>query len=443
MKIKEIIDICDGKLVCGNIDLDINSFCKDTRRINKGDLYLGIKGDSFDGNIFYKEAFSNGAIACILDNEDVIDNIDKNMTIILVDDTVEALAKLAKYKRSLYDIPVVAITGSVGKTSVKDIVYHVMKSEYNVLCTKGNLNNHIGLPLTILELQDHDALVVEMGMNHFNEIHELSNIAKPSLAIITNIGTAHIGNLGSRENILKAKLEILGGLSNDGMLIINNDNDLLHTLDYDNMITIGIDNESDYMATDICEEAFSSSFYVDGEYITIPVGSRAFIYNALFAYAVGRKLGIKSDKIKSSLSNFKLSPHRLEIVEGKNKTIIDDTYNASLDSVRNSLALLSKVEGRQVFIFADILEVDNFGEDIHKDVGYACCDSNIDVVICVGEMAKYTYEVTNENDIESYFFNNNSELIDEIDNILMDDDTILIKGSHSMNLLEVVDYLRK
>ena len=443
MKIKEIIDICDGKLLCGDINLEIKHFCRDTRTINAGDIYIGIKGDSFDGNSFYKEAFNKGAIACILDNEDIINDIDSDMTIVLVDDTVKALMKLAKYKRSLYDIPVVAITGSVGKTSVKDIVYHVMKSEYNVLCTKGNLNNHIGLPLTILELQDHDALVVEMGMNHFNEIHELSNIAKPTLAIITNIGTAHIGNLGSRENILKAKLEILDGLSNDGMLIINNDNDLLHTLDYDNMITIGIDNDSDYMATEIEEGVFSSTFYVDEEYINIPVGSRAFIYNALFAYAVGRKLGIKSDKIKSSLGNFKLSPHRLEIIEGKNKTIIDDTYNASLDSVRNSLGLLSKVEGRRVFIFADILEVDSFAEEIHKDVGYACSDNNIDVVICVGDMAKYTYEVVKENGIENYFFSNNSELICEIDNILMDDDTVLIKGSHSMNLLEVVDYLRK
>lgn len=438
--VRDIINVCNGVLIQGNDELECKTFTKDTRTINVGDIYVGIKGEMHDGNTFYMEAFDKGASACILDNESVIQKVDKDKTIILVDDSVKAIGALAKYKRSLYNIPVVAITGSVGKTSVKDMIYSVMKMKYNVLATKGNYNNEIGLPLTILGLDKHDALVVEMGMNHFNELHYLSNIAKPTLAVITNIGTAHIGNLGSRENILKAKLEILDGM-NGGTLFINNDNDMLKTVKYDNLITIGIDNKSDYMAHDINMKAFSEEFYINDEYINLPVGSKAFIYNALFAYAVGRKVGISEENIIKALETFKLSPHRLEMIHTDEYTIIDDTYNASLDSVKNSLGLLSKVDGRRVFIFADILEVDSYGEEIHKNVGLACVDDDIDVVICVGKLAKYTYEIIKDNDKECYYFDDNDKLIQEIDKIIKKDDTILIKGSHSMNLLEIVNYL--
>ena len=440
--VRDIINICNGVLIQGNDELECKTFTKDTRTINVGDIYVGIKGEVHDGNTFYMEAFDKGASACILDNESVIQKVDKDKTIILVDDSVKAIGALAKYKRSLYNIPVVAITGSVGKTSVKDMIYSVMKMKYNVLATKGNYNNEIGLPLTILGLDKHDALVVEMGMNHFNELHYLSNIAKPTLAVITNIGTAHIGNLGSRENILKAKLEILDGM-NGGTLFINNDNDMLKTVRYDNWITIGIDNKSDYMAHDINMKAFSEEFYINDEYINLPVGSKAFIYNALFAYAVGIKLGISKENIVKALESFKLSPHRLEMKNTDKYTIIDDTYNASLDSVKNSLGLLSKIRGRKVFIFADILEVDNFEEEIHKNVGMAINDNGIDVVICVGKMAKYTYQVVSDSGKEAYYYENNSELIHDIDGILKDGDTILVKGSHSMNLIEVVKYLSK
>ena len=203
--IKDILEICNGKLISGNENLECVNFTNDTRQINKGDIYVGIKGEVFNGNKFYKEAISKGASACIIDDGSILDGEYYGAAIVLVDDSVKAIQELAKYKRSLYNIPVVAVTGSVGKTSVKDMVYAVVSSEYKTLCTKGNMNNHIGVPLTILGLREHSALVVEMGMNHLGEIHVLSNIAKPTIALITNIGTAHIGNLGSRENILKAK----------------------------------------------------------------------------------------------------------------------------------------------------------------------------------------------------------------------------------------------
>lgn len=439
--VRDILRICNGILYSGNEDIKCINFTKDTRALNTGDVYVGIKGEVFNGNNFYKEAFDKGASVCILDRDAIIDDKYKNKTIILVDATIKAIQELAKYKRSLYNIPVIAVTGSVGKTSVKDIINHVVSSQYKTLCTSGNMNNHIGVPLTILGLNDHEVLIVEMGMNHFGEIHTLSNIAKPTIGVITNIGTAHIGILGSRENILKAKLEITDGMIN-GTLIINNDNDLLRTVKYNNLITIGIDNKSDYMAHDINDKVFSSSFYIGEEYINIPVGSMAFVYNSLFAYAVGKKLGISDEKIVKALESFKLTEHRLELIEHKNYRIIDDTYNASLDSVNNALSMLSKVKGRKVFIFGDILELDEFAKDIHKEVGNSVLNNHIDVLITVGENAKETYSVVYDNNVEAYHYDNNSDMLKEIDDIIVHGDTILVKGSHGMKLIEVVEHLK-
>ena len=204
MKVKDILKVTDGELVIGNENLECENFSKDTRTIQNGDIYIGIKGENFDGNKFWNTAFDNGAEAVIVQNVEFSkEQMEKysNKTIIKVEDTLKALYEIAKYKRSLYDIPVVAITGSVGKTSTKDIIASVVSTKYKTLKTEGNNNNNIGLPLTILKLKDHEALVVEMGMNHFGEISLLTDIAKPTLAVITNIGTSHIGNLGSRENI--------------------------------------------------------------------------------------------------------------------------------------------------------------------------------------------------------------------------------------------------
>lgn len=439
MTVKDIIKICNGKLLCGDENIVCENFSKDTRTIHTGDVYVGIKGDNFDGNLFYKDAIKTGASVCILDNEDVVD--EKFGTIIIVNDSILALGALASYKRDLYDIPVIAVTGSVGKTSVKDMIHEVLKMKYNVLCTKENFNNNIGVPLTILGLKNHDALIVEMGMNHMGELSYLTKIAKPTMAIITNIGTAHIGNLGSRENILKAKLEVLDGM-NGGKLFINNDNDMLQKVQYDNLVTVGIENKSDFMATNIKEDAFSSKFKINNDDIKLNVGSNAFIYNALFAYAVGESLNVPKNNIEIALKSFKLSPHRLEKFETKKYTIIDDTYNASLDSVKNSLGLLSKILGRKVFIFADILEADGFTKEIHEDVAESIIENKIDVTICVGNQSKYTYEKLKTNNIETYYFENNNDLINNLNSILKEKDTILIKGSHSMKLIEVVNYLK-
>lgn len=452
--VKDVLDICNAKLLSGDKNLLLENFSKDTRTINKKDVYIAIKGESFDGNMYIDDAFSKGASCCIIDNDEYIDTKKyKEKTIIKVDDSIKCLQELAKYKRSLYNIPVIAITGSVGKTSTKDIVYEVVSKKYKTLKPMGNLNNHIGLPLTILKLKDHEALVVEMGMNHFKEISLLTNIAKPNIAIITNIGTAHIGNLGSRENILKAKLEITETLSKENTLIINNDNDLLHNevsnlKDKYKLITIGINNKSDYNATNIKDNIFSSTFNIDNDSININVGSPAFIYNSLVAYAVGKILKIASKDIIDAIANFKLSEHRLEKKISKSGiTIIDDTYNANQDSMINALTLLSKVKNkRRVAILGDILELGNYSKEIHQNIGKTITPNNLDLLITIGKESKYIKEEALKNNFDNnkiYSYKDYEETINNITSIVKKDDIVLLKASHGMKLSKVVDELVK
>ena len=453
--VKDLIKEAKGELFCGDENLELTNFSKDTRQINEGDCYVGIKGENFDGNKFFMDAFEKGASCCILEKKSFDYNINKdniNKTIILVDDSIKAIQDLAHYKRNLYDIPVVAVTGSVGKTSTKDMVYSVLKEKYNCLRTEGNFNNHIGLPFTILKLKDHDALIVEMGMNHLGEISLLSKIANPTVGIITNIGTAHIGNLGSRENILKAKLEILDGMMENGTLIINNDNDLLHK-NVDkikkkvNVVTIGINNDSDYMAKNIEDLVFESNFTVDNKNVHVNAPGEVFIYNSLVGYAAGKSLKISSKNIINGINNFKLSENRLEKSKNKNGVvIINDCYNASYDSVVNSIDLISKTNNsRKILLFGDILELGDYSEDIHRKIGEYIINKDVDYTILVGNNVKYTKDelIKNGYNKENVFlFKKESDTYEFLDNFLEKGDIILIKGSHGINLINVVNYLK-
>lgn len=445
--VKDIIEKYDGVLIQGNISEILDNFSKDTRTINKGDIYVGIKGESFDGNSFFKDAFDKGAKCAILDTkcwtwEDLKKYHDK--TIVFVDDTIKCLQFLARYKRSIYNIPVIAVTGSVGKTSTKDMITSVLKTEYKVLSTMGNNNNHIGLPLTILRLKDEEVMVLEMGMNNPGEISLLTDIARPTIAVITNIGTAHIGNLGSRENILKAKLEITEGLS--GSLIINNDNDMLHNnqniMKADSIITIGIDNQSDYMATNI--NSTLNKFTIEGNPIECSISSKVFIYNSLIAYTVGKLCKVKIENIAKGIKNFKPSGNRLEYKKTKNNImVIDDTYNASLDSIKSSLEILKNTNSeRKIAIIGDVLELGDYSEAIHKEIGKELLESNLDLIITIGEYTKYTDSYLKTNGYNKvYHFNREEDSHDFLANHLKPNDTVLIKGSHAMNLKNTAWYI--
>ena len=440
MKIKEILKITNGKLICGDEDLDIQNFEKDTRIIQKGDMYVAIKGEKFDGNDFYKDAINKGAVACLMSKEPD----EKIGSIVLVENTVKAIQQIAAYKRSQVDIPVVAVTGSVGKTSTKDIVAAVMSQKYKVLKTQGNLNNDIGLPFTLLRLHDENAIVVEMGMNHFGEISLLTSIAKPTLAIITNIGTAHIGNLGSRENILKAKLEILEGLQGNSV-IINNDNDLLSdwaekNKEKYNIITYGINNKnSKYVAEDIHSYEDRSEYRIDGKKVVVPVGGEHFVLNSLCAIAVGRYFDIPMAKITEGISGFELTKGRMEIEKAKcGASIINDTYNANYDSMKAAIEYLEKIEGkRKIAVLGDMKELGEYSESLHRKVGEEVKD--IDILITIGELAKCIEETADVR--EMLHFDNNESALEYLKKIMKKDDIILLKASNSMKFGDIAKEL--
>lgn len=448
MKISEILLSTKGLLLNGNEDDLVESFSIDSRNINNNDFFIAIKGEKFDGNDFIFDVLNKGCKGVIFDkNIDIDFKKYKDKIFIKVNNSIKALQDMARYKRSLYDIPVVAITGSVGKTSTKDIIASVMSEKYNVLKTEGNHNNHIGLPLTLLKLKDHNAMCIEMGMNHFNEISLLTNILKPTIAVITNIGTAHIGNLGSRENILKAKLEILEGLEDNGKIIINNDNDLLHKWYIDNkakynIITYGIENESKYQAKNIINEIENSTFDINNvtKNIFVPVPGNHFIYNSLCAFAVGKILNISNEMIKEGIKKFELSKNRIENIDLPNDIrLISDCYNANYDSMKAAIELLSKYKERKIAVLGDMLELGKYSEEIHSNIGKLIND-NIDILICSGKMSKYIYNNSKTN--KKYYCNNNKEVEELLKDIILPKDTILFKASNSMNFTEIVNNIK-
>lgn len=449
LKIKDILKICKGTLLCGKEDTICENFSKDTRTINKEDVYVGIRGENFDGNTLYKEAFENGASCCILQGIK-IDEMEvqkyKDKSIILVEDTIKAIGQLANYKRSCYNIPVIAITGSVGKTSTKDVVASVMSQKYDVLKTQGNLNNHIGLPLTILGLKNHTALVVEMGMNALGEISTLTNIAEPTLAVITNIGTSHIGELGSRENILKAKLEILEGIKDNKVIVINNDNDLLHkwvekTNEQCEKITYGIENNSMIMAKDIkLYETGSSYILENGEKkykVEVPVGGMHFVYNSLCAISVGLHYDISIEDIIIGIKEFELTKRRMDIKKSKqNIIVINDSYNASYDSMKASIEYLASIKGnRKIAVLGDMFELGKFEKDLHEKVGEEVVKNNIDILVTIGNSSRYISNMAKKlgmNDKNIYHFVDKNEGIQNLKNIIKQEDIVLVKASNGM-----------
>lgn len=427
-------------------DKNVNGFSKDTRTIIDDEAYIALKGDSYDGNSFILDAYKKGAVLAISDNpnDDIINYVkENNKNLIVVEDSIKALQELAAYKRSLYNIPVVAITGSAGKTSTKDMIASVLAQKYKVLKTPGNLNNHIGLPLTILSLKEHEVLVVEMGMNHFGEISLLSKIAKPTIALITNVGTAHIGILGSRENILKAKMEILDGLIENGTIILNNDDDMLYTQidSLDNVISYGINSDSDFKAENCRLNELTSSFEYNDEIINLNISGEHFIYNALAAIAVGTTLGVSLEKIKEGLLTFEISNNRMKIIKNNKYTIIDDSYNANYDAMVYCLKYLNNLNGRKIGVLGDMLELGEHSIELHKKIGHKINELDLDLIITVG---KDSVNINQEiNDTPNYHFSNNEDAIKYLKENLQKDDCVLIKASHGLNFKQIVDELKQ
>lgn len=459
LTIENIINITGGNLLTGNNEETCINFSKDTRTIKNGDIYIGIKGEKFDGNLFWKEALENGAKGVILQNvkiseEEINKYVDKN--IIIVENTLEALYKIASYKRDLYEVPVIAITGSVGKTSTKDIVANVVSQKYKTLKTIANHNNNIGLSFTILNAdEDIEAMVLEMGMNHFGEIDLLSKIAKPNICIITNIGTSHIGNLGSRENILKAKLEILNGAKNP-YIIVNNDNDLLHKWAIENkeefkIKTYGIKKPSDVQPSNVIVKEDKSQVEIQirnqENIIEVPVGGEHFVLNSLCAIEVGILLNIKNEEIKNGIETFKLTKNRMDIKILKNQIkIINDAYNASVESVEAIIKYVQNIEAnRRIAVLGDIFEVGKYSKEIHEKIGEIVCKNNIDILICSGENAKYIVNSAKEKGFKKenvYYLEDKEEIVELIKKIVQPQDLVIFKASNGMKFYDIAEKVK-
>lgn len=452
--VNDILERVNGTVLCGLCDAEFAGACIDSRIVQSDEAYFALKGERTDGTLYCGDAIKNGAKVCFVENnifsDEDLNKFAKSATIVLVPNVEDALVEIAKAKRSLYDIPVVAITGSVGKTSTKDVIAEVMAQKFNVQKTQGNKNNRLGVPLTIMSLRDHDALVIEMGMNHLGEIHELTNIAKPTLSVISNIGTSHIGNLGSRENILKAKLEILDGMTNK-KVIINNDNDMLHkwNLEDENAekITFGIHEKSIYMASKIKMTEKSNEFCVElnsNEYeFTTQKPGEVFILNALSAIAVGMEYDIPIDKMQKAIANAEITKNRLDIEKVNDILLIKDYYNASFESIKPSLEYLANLDrGRKIAVLGDIKEVGSFSKEIHEKVGKEVAKNKIDMLVTVGEEAKNIAKMAVEEGMNAknvYSCDLNEQAIKILNNMLVQGDTVLLKASNSMKFGEIYD----
>ena len=449
--VRDLIKHCNCKLLIGSLDEKVNECFINSKEVTDGGCFFGIRGENIDGSIFYKDAFDKGANICVLSKMKDLDlNGYDDKTVVIADDTTKTLQLLATYKRSLFKGEVIGITGSVGKTSTRRMITNILKSKYKVLSTSGNQNSQLGLPLTILRLTDEDVMVLEMGMSNLGEMHNLSVIAKPTMAVITNVLDSHIENLGSRKNILKAKLEILDGMmDNGGLLFLNNDNDLLHTYNISSnkikVYTYGILNESDYMAYDV-KPGIITNFSTD--YITDlnVLGGGIFVYNALIAIFIGNVLGIDKQLIKEKINKTTGEKHRLQLIELKDGiTLIDDTYNANFESMSAALEFLSMFKNRKIAVLGDMLELGKISKKTHKRLGKKVADAGVNCLITIGKhsklIGKNTKKMSKGKTIVKHFKNETSSRC-YIKNIVKPNDVILIKASNGIKLVNLVNYIQ-
>lgn len=444
LRISEIAKACGGVY---NIDAEITSVAIDTRKIEKGCLFICIKGERFDAHRFIEEAFEKGAAAVMVSAD-----IETDMPYVKVDDTAKQLLNLSGYYRNKFDIPVIALTGSVGKTTTKEFTHLVVNSKYNSIKTQGNLNNEIGLPQMLFKIDKSiEAAVIEMGMNHFGEIHRLAEAARPTMGIITNIGVSHIENLGSREGILKAKLEMLDGLPKGAPLLLNGDNDLLSSVRNDDykIYFYAVEGDADFKAVNITEAFNSTSFTVEyfgkKESVTIPVIGMHNVYNALAAFAAGILLDVEPKAAAAALGSYVPSGMRQRVVNVNGITSIEDCYNASPDSMRAGLAALAATQAdKRIAVLSDMLELGEYSADAHCEVGKMAAEYKIDYLLCVGKDAQYIVKGAEENGLSKAFhFESKQALTEKLYEIAKAGDAVLFKASRGMKLEAVISEIYK
>lgn len=417
--------------------------CTDTRKIQPGSLFVCLRGERFDGHTFASQAAQLGAAALLVDHP-----VDADVPQLVVTDTGKALLQLAGWYRRRFWLPVVGLTGSVGKTTTKEFIALVLGAKYNTLKTQGNLNNEIGVPQMLFRLEDsHTAAVIEMGMNHFGEISRLTRAVAPTVGLITNIGVSHIENLGSRAGILQAKLEILEGMAPDAPLIVNADNDMLRTVKLGDrpLLTFAIDDQSaDFTATDIAEQGSTTAFTVHHSTftrpVTIPTVGIHNVYNALAAMAVGYVTGVDPAAAAAALANYVPAGMRQNLVQVGGVQVIEDCYNASPDSMRAALQTLGKLPvHRRYAVLGAMLELGDYAKEAHTQVGKMAAENGIDGVLAYGADAAYIVEAAKQAGLENArLFDTKEALAQALAQQVQPGDGVLFKGSRGMHLEDVM-----
>jgi UDP-N-acetylmuramoyl-tripeptide--D-alanyl-D-alanine ligase len=421
----------------------------DSRKIKTGDIFAPIVGERVDGHDFIQKAFEAGAVCCFCEKDC---DIKQGQYGISVKSVVKAMLDLAEYIIKELSIPVVAVTGSVGKTTTKDMIASVLEQKYNVLKTAGNYNTNIGMPLMAAQMtREHNIAVLEMGMNSFGEIHNLSIAAKPKIAVITNVGVAHMEMLGSREGILKAKSEIFDGMNEKGIAILNSDNDKLQTLEgkiKQNILWYGIENKKGIYADNIkingieaitCDIHTTKGIFKAN--ITVP--GEHMVMNTLAATAVGLELGLTLEQIQKGIASFVPTKMRMNIIKTNGLTIINDVYNANPVSMKSSLDVLAVAQGRKVAILGFMGELGEKQAQMHKEVGEYVGEKNIDVLISIGEVADiYNEGAKQKGTKEVYHFDTQEDFWQNGISLLKEGDTVLIKASRSKQFEKTVEKLQ-
>lgn len=454
LTLRQLLEAVNGTLLGEFDDLDavFTDVCTDSRNVTGGSLFLPLQGERFDGHGFINSALESGAAGCLTARER--ESYLPGKFYVKVRSTQRALRDLACYYKKLFPIPCIAVTGSVGKTTTKDMVAAVLSSRYRVLKTEGNFNNDIGLPLTVLRLDHtHEICVLEMGMDHAGEIDYLSEIVEPDVAIITNVGDAHIENLGSREAIFRAKCEVFAHLKPDGLAILCGDDELLCTLRgqlAQETVFVGAGEGLDYLAYDLHSEdnhlncrIRTPRYHFDAD---IPALGSHMIYPTLMAVAVAEHFDMTPDQIVPGIQAFLPTKMRMNLIRCPGDIVIlNDAYNANPQSMRAAAAVLGDArDRRRVAVVGDMKELGVNSQLFHHAVGGYFAQAGIDSLIAIGDMARYMVEGAREAGLENAaFYETMEEAQAALRRELRSGTTILVKASRSMQFERIVDFLQE
>lgn len=457
LRARQIADAVKGKLIRGSGDEAATDICIDSRNAKSGDLFCAMVGEFNDGHKFMKSAYDNGCRMMLISKEETAETVPEDCALILTDDAMYALQELSAWYIARFDMKKLAVTGSVGKTTTRDMIYAILKKGFNAGTSKANLNSETGLPITLLSFDGSmDAVVVEMGMDALGQISRLTEIAKPDVAVITNIGYSHLEKLGTRENIFKAKMEIVEGFDETKILVVNADDDMLETIDDDKVpyriIRAGKAENADVRVSaveNLGYDGIAFDLVCEGEkhHVKLGIMGEHNAINAALAAAACKSIGMKFDDIIAGLQDIEMTGSRLRLVEAGEVNIIDDAYNAAPESMISALKTLVKSEGkRRIAVLAGMNELGAVREESHRRVGREAAKLDLDLMLTIGSDASLIAEEAASEGMDKskmLHFDSRDALADVINDYLKAGDLVLLKASRSYELEKLIDSINK